>query len=579
MATQSEIIREAITRVAGTSLPTGSVGMSGAETAAYDSTTQLGRQQAASIKKSDEELAAIAQSQQVAYDSFFQGVQAQATAEQAKAQQIADTNKYFNDLMGVGASPDAIASQVARHQSQEIVPAMLEKAKQLTSLAQINPADDPWFGLGLEESIAQVEGQFNKLNEVNTKLDSAIDNAITQSQNRALRVNSTIPTVTKEELAGKLQQQEADTALKKAVVQESRVKDSVTLLNQQTQALLTANQAVIQKESQKRENQKFNIGQAQEAARFNMSKEQWSMQAKLTLAEVEKTEAADQQLLILANQGAKMLGAQPFTSQEQFKAFQKTSPAVAQRLLESATMGSIGPNPAEAFKLVRDPKTGAFLLGGNLGPQAVKAVQIMAKARQIAEPISAAQQAQTKDKAELARLDVANHNKAVADIFQQPALRAEAGLNVPGPKEIFQVYASNPAFVEKFKLHPEAVKALAPLAKANAQANDSTIVQTLVAALESKGFKPEQIASQVSTYFAGATTLRNSQVDGARFGFNNEPRVAAAMRTYETRVSLPVGDMGIDVTKPASVKNYLLRRQTQQLMQDPMSRSVDLYGR
>jgi len=579
MPTQSEIIRDAITRVAGTQLPTGSVGMSPAETAAYDSSAQLSKQQAAGIKQSDQELAAVAEQQAAAYDAFFTGVQTQATAEQAKSQQIADTNKFFNDLVGIGANPDAITSQLALQQSQQVAPAMLTKAKQLTTLAQTNPMDDPWFGLGLEESVAQVSGQFNQLQEVNKGLDSAIDNAITQSQNLATRVNSTIPTVTQAELDGKLQQAKADVTLKQAAVREGRIKDSVSLLNQQTQALLTANESVIRKASVQRDNQKFNIGQAQEAARFNMSKEQWSMNAKLTLAEIEKSEAADTQLLTLANQGAKMLGAQAFTSQEQFKAFQKTSPALAQRLLESATMGSIGPNPAESFKLIRDPKTGAFLLGADLGKPAVKAVQIMAKARQIAEPISAAQAAQTKDKAELARLDAANHNSAVASIFQQPALRAEAGLNVPGPKEIFQVYSTNPAFVEKFKLHPEAVKAVAPLAKANAQANDSTVVQTMVAALEAKGFKPDQIAGQVSTYFAGATTLRNSQVDGARFGFNNDPKVAAAMKTYEARVSLPVGDMGIDVTKPASVKNYLMRRQTQQLMQEAPNRMVDLYGR
>lgn len=579
MATQSEIIREAITRVVGTRLPTGSVGMSAAESAAYDNTAQLGNQQAAGLKKSDEELAAIAEQQAATYDAFFSGVETQAKAEQAKSQQIADTNKFFNDLVGIGANPDAITSQLAMQQSQQVAPAMLAKAKQLTTLAQTNPMEDPWFGLGLEESIAQVGGQFNQLQEVNKSLNSAIDNAIIQSQDLATRVNSTIPTVTQAELDGKLQQTRAETDLKQFVVRENRVKDSVNLLNHQTQALLTANESVIRKASVQRDNQKFNIGQAQEAARFNMSKEQWTMSAKLILAEIEKSEAADTQLLTLANQGAKMLGAQQFTSQEQFKAFQKTSSALAQRLLESATMGSIGPNPAESFNLIRDPKTGAFLLGGDLGKPAVKAVQIMAKAKQYAEPISAAKAAQTKDKKELARLEAENHNKAVANIFQQPALRAEAGLNVPGPKEIFQVYAANPAFVEKFKLHPETVKAIAPLAKANAQANDSTVVQTMVAALEAKGFKPDQIAGQVSTYFAGATTLRNSQVDGARFGFNNEPKVAAAMKTYEARVSLPVGDMGIDVTKPASVKNYLMRRQTQQLMQEAPNRMVDLYGR
>ena len=565
MVSQADILQNAIANISRMGLPTGNVGMSGAESQAYDSSVQLNQQQAQGVAKADKDLAAIDQAKVVAYEDLLMGVTAQADAEQAKSQQIADNNRYFNELVGIGVSPDSIISQLAQYKGQVIAPQLLDRVQKQVELSQMSPFDDPLLGLALPDAQAQVTNQVTALKSANEVLDAAISDAVVNSQNLANRINSAIPTVTLAEKEARLKQERAKTDLQIQQVNEGRVKDSVNLLNQQTAALLNANQSVIAKASSQRQIQQWNIGQAQEAVRFAMGKEQWLAATKMELAKLQEQEGAEEQLLILANQGAKMTGNQTFQSLEAFKGFQKAAPDLAERLVAFGLGGSMGNSPADAAQLMINPKTKQLLLGNQLGPAATKAAQITVSAARSVQ-LTPAELAKAKDKKEQEALRNGKINERVAQIFANPADRAANGLNVPPASEVFQVYSRNSAFAEKYKLHPETVKALAPLAQSKAQANDNTIVQTMVAALEAKGFKPEQIASQVSTYFAGATTLRNSQVDGQRFGFNNEPRVAAAMKTYETRVTLPGGDMGIDVTKPSDVKNYLLRRKRETML-------------
>lgn len=578
MTTPAELLQQSINKIAGMGLPTGNVGMSGAESQAYDATAQASKQQAGKIKEADKELEAVSTAQSAAFDAMFAGIQMQAEADQAKAQQIADNNDFFNKLAGLGTDLSSPIAQMVQYKGQVIAPQLLERVQKQVELGSMGTFDDPLLGLALPDAQAQVGAQVKNLNDAGQALDAAINDAITQSQNMATRVNSAIPSITLAQKEAGLAQERAKIDAQKAGVREQRIKDSVSLLNQETDALIRANQAVIAKEGQKRDIQKFNIGQAQEAARFAMGKEQWLLGTRMQLEELKKQEAADTQLLTLANQGAKMTGNKSFESLEAFKSFQKAAPDLAERLVSFGLNGSVGSNPGTAYSLITNPKTNGMLLGGNLGPAATKAAQITVNAARSAQ-LSPSEMAKTKDKKEQEQLLASKINERVAAIFSSPAERANAGLSIPTTSEIFQVYSSNPAFANKFKVSADTVQALAPLAKSKAQADDRTVVQTLVTALEAKGYKPEQIATQVSTYFAGATTLRNSQVDGARFGFNNEPKIAAAMQSYEIRAPLIVGDMGIDVTKPASVKNYLLRRQTQQFRQDSSNRIPDLYGR
>jgi len=559
MASQVDLLQESISRIAGMGLPTGNVGMSSAETQAYDSSVALNKQKAAKTGEAAKKLEDVQAEQISAYDQIFAGIEQSAVAEQHKAQMIADNNAYFNQLAGIGTDLSSPIAQMVQYKGQVLAPQLLERTQKQVELGQMGTFDDPLLGLALPDAQAQVNGQVSNLKNANEVLDVAINDAITNSQNLANRVNSTIPAITKDELAGRLAQERAQTNLKIAAVKESQVKDSVTMLNQQTAALLDANQATIAKASSQRQIQQWNIGQAQEAARFALSKEQWMLSSKMQLAELQKQEGADQQILVLANQGAKMTGNQAFSTLEAFKAFQKASPDLAERLVAFGLNGSMGNSPGDAYQLMQNPKTKGFLIGSNLGAPATKAAQVVVTAARGAQ-LSPAELAKTKDKKEQEQMLSQKINESVANIFSKPAERAAMGLNIPTTSEIFQVYGSNNAFAEKFRVHPETVKALAPLAQSKAQADDRTVVQTLVTALEAKGFKPEQIATQVSTYFAGATTLRNSQVDGARFGFDNTPRVASAMRTYEIKAPLANGDMSLDVTKPAEVKNYLLRR-------------------
>lgn len=559
MTSQVDLLQNTIAKIAGMGLPTGNVGMGAAESQAYDNSVALNKQKAAKTGEAAKKLEDVQAEQISAYDQIFAGIQQSAEAEQNKAQMIADNNAYFNQLAGIGADLSSPIAQMVQYKGQVLAPQLLERTQKQVELGQMGTFDDPLLGLALPDAQAQVNGQVSNLKNANEVLDIAINDAITNSQNLANRINSTIPAITRGELAGRLAQERAQTNLKIAAVKESQVKDSVTMLNQQTAALLDANQATIAKSSSQRQIQQWNIGQAQEAARFALSKEQWLLSSKMQLAELQKQEGADQQILVLANQGAKMTGNQAFSTLEAFKAFQKASPDLAERLVAFGLNGSMGNSPGDAYQLMQNPKTKGFLIGSNLGAPATKAAQVVVTAARGAQ-LSPAELAKTKDKKEQEQLLSQKINESVATIFSKPAERAAMGLNIPTTAEIFQVYGSNSAFAEKFRVHPETVKALAPLAQSKAQADDRTVVQTLVTALEAKGFKPEQIATQVSTYFAGATTLRNSQVDGARFGFDNTPRVASAMRTYEIKAPLANGDMSLDVTKPAEVKNYLLRR-------------------
>ena len=127
MVSQADILQNAIANISRMGLPTGNVGMSGAESKAYDSSVQLSQQQAQGVAKADKDLAAIDQAKVVAYEDLLMGVTAQADAEQAKSQQIADNNRYFNELVGIGVSPDSIISQLAQYKGQVIAPQLLDR--------------------------------------------------------------------------------------------------------------------------------------------------------------------------------------------------------------------------------------------------------------------------------------------------------------------------------------------------------------------------------------------------------------------------------------------------------------------
>lgn len=148
-------------------------------------------------------------------------------ADQAQAQEIANTQRYYAELFGISMNPDADVAVVAQRM-RALQPGAEAKLKRIQEMQKVGLLDNPleWFTnqIQLPAAIGDYNGEANLINS----LQAEIDNSIKTGQDAANFAQRGIPTITTAQAKAEAKKAEQIAIKNAAVAEENFLKNNVT---------------------------------------------------------------------------------------------------------------------------------------------------------------------------------------------------------------------------------------------------------------------------------------------------------------------------------------------------------------
>lgn len=148
-------------------------------------------------------------------------------ADQSRAQQEADVQKYFAELFGISMNPDADIALTAQR-LRELKPGAEEKLRRIQEMQSVGLLDNPLAWIANQIQMPAAIGDYNAEAQVINSLQATIDNAIQSGQNAATFATKGLPTITVAQAQAEAARLKALADKNQAVTDENLAKTNVT---------------------------------------------------------------------------------------------------------------------------------------------------------------------------------------------------------------------------------------------------------------------------------------------------------------------------------------------------------------
>lgn len=539
------------------SLPTLPAGISGAETAAYNDIKQTALQQQQDVLNQQQNYNAATNASKNALDAVATAQANEITATQQRAQTIADQNADVNSMYGIGTDANSRMVQLNNYAMDQYDQSIRDSnAAQLAAGATITSDPLLWFTKSLVVPELQNDADASSQRWLATK--NEIDRSNTEAANQQTLLAQNVPAITVGMASAQANQAYAKASLDKSTIDAQAALHNVELGAKASAARIQAATSTINMEDTKRQQLNASIESQARAIQFAGSQEEAKIRMSEMLASIQDKVAQDKVQDAWSFRGLQLLGYNP-TSMQQVKT---VMPRFSAQQREAITMAGasegLGTDPANAlFTLMK------FNGGGqNMASQTAYTRDMLGAVINKDTNLKQMFQQGLGDPKAAAKIapDLANGiNAKLISLYSNAA--DQQSTQVLNPKQLLTYLNTTPQSATQFKgVDSNTMGIIKSLAAQASTITDTTAAQSIVGGLIKKGYNPNQVGQQLSSYYRGSVGVRNSLQDFQTFGINRNAQLNAATSSYN--INLPTGVFGsekFDLTKPADATRYALR--------------------
>lgn len=455
-------------------------------------------------------------------------------ADQARAEEVANTERYFASMFGITKDSDAEIARVAKTLAENR-PIAEEKLRKVQKMQSVGPLDNPLSWIVNQLQLPAAVDDYNREADVINGLQDSIDGAIKTAQDAATFANRGIPTITVRQANASAAIQLHLSEKNAQVAAENLAKQDVAFAVQKLSGDLAVANMTGDLTRQQMEVEKLKYQGMINEINLADTHAKRMLEAARLLETLEKTKGLD---IILAQYDLTMGHPKGTTTRYTFEKFSEPQ---RQNIIANGS-GSLGADPFMGMLnwFMSRP-------GPNAAPETVKLMNWLRDKSEVIGQDPLVQRTDEKQKP-----------MVISQKLKEQLLQEIAG-SAGKPGTLF--YELEPATMIASNALPATSKlaiALEPLTKQTGPIPTATILATIREAYPN----PNEFGAVVSEYYQKNVSLRN--------GSMNTSLIGVKLPTNYTIAIPPVGGLFIkpkfDLTKPEEATKYALYKDTEKLL-------------
>lgn len=459
--------------------------------------------------------------EQIAIEASGQAVADKAVADQDRAEQVANTNKYYAQLFGLEMDPSSDYAQLATHMRKSVRPDAERKLEEVRAMQAVGPLDNPMEWLVNQIQLPSRIEDYNRTADAVNSMQQILDDSVATAAAAETYSNRAIPTITKAQSAAVAASAKAKADELKAKADQDLAKVNVDFATKKLSNDMAIANATIHTTQLELSNAQHAHAAQIQAIQIADTHANRLLKAGELLEKLQDTKALDK---LLANYDTTMGKPAGTTTKSTFKML----PSAQRENIVAIAAGSIGFGPYTGLENIQRAR-----FGPEVAPATVKFAQFLQA------------EASTIDKANVVATTPKELIQEKLDQILKNKVMDKVKLAYQPGNPFYELSPAEMIASGEVGAATQLAKVLEDLAKKPGPVPTNFVIESIM-----KEWKnPSEAGQVVAAYYKNNIKLRNSSMNTKAFGVD-------LIGTYV--VPSQVGAGAFDLTNPAEATKYIL---------------------